>query len=411
MQLNNFSLKNLNKPLQMFWVIFETTIFNICCMKKHLTIFLLLLISGSIYAQDSTNFIKRIIKNTFSSQGDTTRKGSFFILPAFAYAQETGAELGIAATYNFYLDKENVTSRTSNISLISTITTEKQKKININADLWTKNNDYHILLELRARDWPFNFYGIGNNTWKTDEDYLDQTLYRIKADVEKRIAPKLYLGVNTSYDHFKFEDKENGGIFDTDPSISGKTGGQYASFGLSALYDTRDVTTYTNKGFYSRVKYAFVPQLFEETDFNGSLLEADVRGFHPLSQKVNVAGQILYRGTYGENIPFYSLRDLGGDMTMRGYYLGRYKDKNYLATQAELRYRFHPRFGILAYGGTGTTFSPEHKARFIPSYGAGIRYFFSIEHSSSIRFDYAFGEKRTGEERQKGFYLSLSEAF
>lgn len=379
-------------------------------MKKHVTFFLLVIFSCTTQAQDSSNFIKRIIKKTFSSQGDTTRKGSFFVLPAFAYAQETGAEFGVASTYNFYLDKENIASRTSNITLISTVTTKKQKKININADLWTKDNDYHVLLELRARDWPFNFYGLGNETWKADEDYLEQTLYRFKADVEKRILPKLYLGVNSSYDNFKFKDVEAGGIFESN-SIIGKTGGQYATIGVSALYDTRDVTTYTNKGFYGRIKYAYAPKLFTETDYNGSLVETDFRGFYPLHTKLNLAGQILYRGTYGENIPFYTLRDLGGDMTMRGYYLGRYKDKNYLATQAELRYRFHPRFGLLGFIGSGTTFSEEHKSRFVPTYGAGIRYFFSIEHSSSIRLDYAFGEKRPGEERQSGFYLSISEAF
>lgn len=379
-------------------------------MKKLLTFFFILTLVSPTQAQDSENFIKKLIRKTFSSEKDTTRKGSFFILPAFAYAQETGAEFGIAATYNFYLDKEDLESRTSNITLISTVTTKSQKKINVNADLWTKNNDYHILLELRARDWPFNFYGLGNETWKADEDYLEQTLYRAKIDVEKKVAPKLYFGVNSSYDNFKFKDVETGGIFDSN-TVLGKTGGQYLTLGVSALYDSRDLTTYTNKGFYSRLKYALAPKIFSEADFSGSLFEADVRGFHPLHKKVNIAGQIVYRGTYGKDIPFYAMRDLGGDMTMRGYYLGRYKDKNYLATQAELRYRFHPRFGVLGFLGTGTTFSSEHKARFVPSYGGGIRYFFSIEHSSSIRLDYAFGEKRTREKRQSGFYLSISEAF
>jgi len=96
---------------------------------------------------------------------------------------------------------------------------------------------------------------------------------------------------------------------------------------------------------------------------------------------------------------------------MRGYYIGRYKDKNYLASQAELRYRFHPRFAAAAFTGVGSVFSKEYNARFIPSYGGGFRYFFSLEHNSNIRIDYAYGEQRPGEKRQSGFYLSLSEAF
>ncbi len=379
-------------------------------MKKLLTFFFILILVTPTQAQNSENFVKKLIRKTFSAEKDSTRKGSFFVLPAFAYAQETGAEFGIAATYDFYLDRENLLNRTSNITLISTVTTKSQKKINLNADLWTKNNDYHILFELRARDWPFNFYGLGNETRKDDEDYLEQILYRAKIDVEKRVASNLYLGVNSSYDNFKFKDVETGGIFDSN-NILGKSGGQYMTFGVSALYDTRDLTTYSNKGIYSRLKYAVAPPVFSESDFTGSLLEADIRAFHPLHKKVNIAGQIVYRGTYGKEIPFYAMRDLGGDMTMRGYYLGRYKDKNYLATQAELRYRFHPRFGVVGFLGAGSTFSAKHKARFAPSYGGGIRYFYSIEHSSSIRLDYAFGEKRTGEERQSGFYLSISEAF
>ncbi len=379
-------------------------------MKKVLIFFFSTILLAPAQAQQSDNLIQKIIKKAFSTEKDSTRKASFFILPAFAYAQETGAEFGVAATYDFYLDKQDLNSRTSNITLISTITTKSQKKINLNADLWTKNNDYHILLELRARDWPFNFYGLGNETWKADEDYLDQTLYRAKVDVEKRVMPNMYLGVNASYDNFKFKDVEAGGIFESN-SILGKKGGQYMTLGVSALYDTRDVTTYTNKGVYSRLKYALAPDLFSETDFTGSLFEADVRAFHPLHRKINIAAQAVYRGTYGKQTPFYAMRDLGGDMTMRGYYLGRYKDKNYFATQAELRYRFHPRFGIMGFLGTGTTFSEQHKARFVPTYGGGFRYFYSIQHSSSIRLDYAFGEKRAGEERQSGFYLSISEAF
>lgn len=99
-------------------------------------------------------------------------------------------------------------------------------------------------------------------------------------------------------------------------------------------------------------------------------------------------------------------------MIMRGYYNGRYRDQNLLATQAELRYRFHPRIGVAGFVGTGSTFRKGlGNTRFVPSYGGGIRYFFDLEHSSSIRLEYGVGEKRPGEKRQGGFYLSLSEAF
>lgn len=379
-------------------------------MKKSWLTGIFLIFSLVSTAQESDNLVKKLVKKVFSSEKDSTRGSSFMVLPAVAYAQETGFEYGIASNYSFYVDKNNPTSRTSNILLMGTLTTKHQKKINLNADIWTKDNDYHIITELRMRDWPFNFYGIGNDTWKADEDYLDQTLYRLKVDVEKKIQNKLYIGINSSYDKAIFQDVIPGGIFEEE-QVYGKLGGQYVTLGTSILYDSRDNTTYTNKGLYTRLKYTYAPDFFGKDNFTGSMTEADIRVFTPLQSKVNFAAQLLYRGTYGEHVPFYALRDLGGDMSMRGYYLGRYKDKNYLTAQAELRYRFHPRFGINTFLGGGSTFSREHTMRIVPSYGAGLRYFFSLEHGSSIRFDYAYGEKRPGEIRQSGFYLSLSEAF
>src|SRR5690606_30472496 len=99
-------------------------------------------------------------------------------------------------------------------------------------------------------------------------------------------------------------------------------------------------------------------------------------------------------------------------MMMRGYYTGRYRDRSLLAAQTELRYRFHPRVGVAAFVGAGSTYNDGlNSARFLPSVGGGLRYFFDLEHNSSIRLDYGIGEQRPGEKRQGGFYLALSEAF
>lgn len=381
-------------------------------MIRHKLLFILFFtgISLTCIAQREDNLVKKVIRKAFSPTTDSTRGASFMVLPAVSYAQETGLEIGIASTYDFYMDKADFQSKTSNLMFIATVTTEKQKKINLTSDLWTKRNDYHIITDIRFRDWPFNFYGIGNKTWKADEDYLEQKLYRFKVDVEKKLAPKVYAGINANYDYFKFSDVETGGIFES-PDIYGKSGGQFLALGVSALYDTRDVTTFTSKGFYVRAKYAYAPNFFGKENYHGSQVEVDLRGYYSFSKKTSLATQGLYRGTYGHNVPFYAMRDLGGDMSMRGYYLGRYKDNNYATAQAELRYRFISRFGATGFIGTGSTFSKENKIRLVPSYGGGVRYFFSLEHSSSIRLDYAFGEKRAGEKRQSGFYLSISEAF
>lgn len=378
----------------------------------HRLLFFLLpfLLSIQIRAQEKQGFISKLKKQYLSTEKDSSHNGSFIALPALGYAQETGVEFGLVSTYSFYTNKTGRHNRTSNIIFMTTLTSEKQKNIKLNTDIWTNDNTYHILSELRYRDWPFNFYGLGNSTLHTDEDRLGQKLARIKLDIERKISGNIYGGLNSIYEYFKMTDIEAGGILER-PDVIGRDGGMYAAFGASFLFDNRDFTTYSTQGLLVRAKYAFAPDFWKGENFTGSLVEMDSRFFYSPSPKLTLATQILFKATLGEQVPYYVYRDLGGGMSMRGYYLGRYKDKNYTTAQAEIRYRIIPRIGIVAFSGLGSTFSERQPFRTIVSYGGGIRYFFSLEHNSTVRFDYAFGEKRPGEKRQLGFYISLSEAF
>lgn len=377
-------------------------------LSRYTAIFTLLVVrSPDLKAQ---NIVQKLGKKFLSAEKDTTRSGSFMVLPAIGYAQETGVEYGLASSYNFYLDKSDSLIRTSTMVLMGTFTSKHQSNFKLQTDLWTKNNDYHFVSEMRYRNWPFNYYGIGMDTWKADEERVDQKLFRIKLEAEKKVGRNLYSGINIQYDNFTVRSDSTDQIFNQSDLI-GKQGGQQLLLGLSQLFDSRDNVSYTTRGYYAKLKMAYAPKLWTSTDFNGANLDLDLRGFIPLHKKVTLALQGIFRSTFGKTTPFYNYRELGGDMMMRGYYLGRYRDKNYLASQAELRYRFHPRFGVVGFSGVGSTFSKQNSSRYIPSYGGGLRYFFSLEHNSSIRFDYAYGEQRTGEKRQSGFYLSLSEAF
>jgi len=353
----------------------------------------------------------KLIKRFVSPEKDSTRSAGFIVVPALGYAQETGLEFGLAGVYNFYLDKTDSTIRTSNITFIGTFTTERQTNLKLESDIWTTGNQYHYTTELRFRNFPFNFYGIGNQTNEQDEDVLLMQLIRLRFEGERRLAPNYYAGINLAYERFAFSDRENGGIFQQAPPY-GQMGGGHFLLGISQLYDTRDINTYTTRGYYARAKYAYSPGFGGGSRFKGSILDVDLRAFLPLSDQLTLGFNGHYKTSIGSRIPFYIYRELGGDMMMRGYYTGRYRDRSLIAAQSELRYRFHPRVGVAGFIGTGSTYHDGWRnARLIPSYGGGIRYFFDLEHNSSVRLDYGIGEQRPGEKRQGGFYLSLSEAF
>ena len=379
-------------------------------MRKHLLLpflFILSCVSPSSFAQ------KKLIKKLFSNETDTTRSSSFIALPVLGYAQETGVEFGAVSLYSFYTDRQDTLTRASRLTGVATFTTKSQSNFQLKSDVWTPGNNYHYTTELRYKNFPFNFYGVGNNTVQANEDRITQKLFRMNAGVEKQFGKISYTGLNINFDSYRFTDKAAVGIYGTDPSIIDKDGGKVLFLGISQIIDNRNSNTYTSKGTYLKLNYSYAPAFFGDNNFDGGMFEADLRSFRSLSKKLVAGVNGLYQTIGNGGTPFYLLPQIGNDEMMRGYYTGRYRDENLIALQAELRLRLNPRLGLVGFAGTGTVY--EHGNFTIsdlkPSIGGGFRYFFDIEKGLSVRMDYAFGEKRPGETRQKGFYLSLGESF
>jgi outer membrane protein assembly factor BamA len=380
-------------------------LFSFIEMRKLVAVVLLFLSANVALAQ------KKLIQKLLSNEKDTTRKASFLPVPLFGYAQETGFEFGLGGLYSFFVDKKDTTNRSSNFFGAAYYTTKGTYNIGFDGDAWTKGNRYHLISEFKYRKTPFNFYGVGNETMALTEDKLVQKLIRIAFDLEKKIFPSSYTGLSVAFDNQQFTDDVEDGIFQTLPAT--KSGGSTLFFGISQSYDTRNSNNYPTKGFFGRVSYQYAPAFFGEGNFNGSQIKVNVRNFWAIAPKIVLGAQALLHTVKGSSIPFYVLPQMGNDKMMRGYYIGRYRDENLLASQAELRYRFTNRFGIVGFAGIGKVFANSNFSlqQLKPNYGLGGRYFFDTAKGLSLRIDYGIGEKKPNEDRQKGFYIGLAEAF
>lgn len=376
-------------------------------MKRILILSICLLISIGCSAQG------KLIKRLLSNDKDTTRKPSFMPIPVLGYTQETGFEFGAGALYSFYADRLDTNNRSSNFSGTASYSTKKTYNLSIFGDAWSKGNKYHALAEIRFRKMPFNFYGIGNRTMKANEDKLEQQQFKIQFDLEKTFIKNFYTGASLAFEDYLFEDRSEGKVFTQRPNIQGKPGGKVFYIGASQSYDTRNSNNYPTKGFFGRLTYQYAPDLFSGDNFTGSKITLNVRNFWTLGDKFVLGAQGIFQDLESHHYPFYLLPQLGNDEMMRGYYAGRYRDRNLLAIQSELRYRLNNRFGAVAFIGTGTVWGRTDFAfnNFKPDYGGGFRYFFDPAKGLSVRMDYGVGAKLRNEERQSGFYISLGEAF
>ncbi|WP_299288488.1 hypothetical protein [uncultured Mucilaginibacter sp.] len=367
-------------------------------MKRIL--FLLPIFLCTHFASAQPRFIRKIFL-----EKDSSKRSSLLPLPLVAYAQETGLELGFAALYSFYTDTSHKNTKVSNLYLPVSYTFKNQSRISLKTDYWLPANSYHLTADIGYSNFPFNFYGIGNDTRSINKTLLTQKRFHAIAGAEKAVFTHLFLGLNSDYEDYSFKDQ----LINT--NLPGKQGGGSLFYGPSLIFDNRNTNTYTLKGFYANLNGGLVSSI-NRSDYNGGYLNFDFRQFNSISKKLVLAFNGSYQFTTGSNTPFYLLQTLGNDQLMRGYYGGRFRDKYIIALQSELRYRLSDRIAVVGFGGTGTVYHSVFDLNDLkPNYGGGLRYFFDVEKGISIRADYGVGEKPAGEKRQSGFYLSLGEAF
>jgi outer membrane translocation and assembly module TamA len=99
---------------------------------------------------------------------------------------------------------------------------------------------------------------------------------------------------------------------------------------------------------------------------------------------------------------------VGSEVILRGYPKNRFRDKHFLATQAEYRFPIFWRFGGVAFAGVGDVFettSDLRADRLKYSIGTGLRFLMNPKERLNIRFDYGIG-------REGGYYyFSVTESF
>ncbi|MBS7566114.1 polymerase [Mucilaginibacter sp. Bleaf8] len=379
-------------------------------MKKY-KLLLLVLFTTISAAQAQLNFLPKFVRRMLFEK-DSSRSASFFLLPVISSAPETGLEGGASALYSFYTDKTDPSTRVSNIFAYGTLTTKGQQRVSLSSSYWLPQNRYHYSGAISYVNFPFDFYGIGNDTRKVDEERIGEKRFKISFTGEKRFGKYIYAGYVLGGLDYRYKINNTGKRFEAQIPAQDRNGGASIYAGPTLTFDNRNNNTYTTRGIIINTYLNVMHGLYANNSYKGSFFDFEYAQFIPLHKRLVLGLNVQEQSLLGSNTPFYLLPELGNDEMMRGYYNGRYRDRNMVAGQAELRFRLSDRFGLAAFAGTGTVFrSSFNWDELKPNYGGGLRYFFDTEKGLSMRVDYGIGEKRPGEPRQSGFYMSLGEAF
>jgi outer membrane protein assembly factor BamA len=333
------------------------------------------------------------------------RKGRWLVLPIILRSPVTKWGLGIAQSYIFPASKSDSISRASNIESLALYTQNKQMVLLLGCNIYTRDERYIIHWRNSLSNFPDKFWGIGNFTPESNKESYVYKQFLINPQVLRKISRKFYTGLFYEYQKVFEVNYTSGGRFDRE-QVSGRAGSAVSGLGIILAWDSRDHAFSPGKGFFLQLTAAQFAQVFKsEYDFINYQL--DLRNFYTLFKKHVIAFQVIGYLTQG-NVPLRNLALLGGSDIMRGYYAGRYRDKDILASQVEYRLPIYKRLGMVGFAGGGRVSDKlkNFSLRGIRySVGGGLRLALKPGDKLNLRVDYGVGY------RSSGLYVTVSEAF
>lgn len=245
-------------------------------------------------------------------------------------------------------------------------------------------------LELRPPDNTDS--GSGRVDWLVDGGFF-------QARISRKLRGNWYLGVTARY--LDITQTIGQDIDDDDFNLQSEI--TSAGIGLNLDFDSRDKPSNAYSGRFLELKAMTSEQSNANADSYQSY-HARFRSYHRLSDPLVVAWDVSACRKSGQTPLWDTCR-----LALRGFPVTDYLSNKSAYAQAEVRWRFYKRLGLVAFAGAGRvgdSFGNRGEGDTIPSYGAGIRLMLLESQRINLRIDYARSDH--GEE---AWYLAVTEAF
>jgi len=350
---------------------------------------------------------------TYKSIGQIPLKDSMpnnkqvLIFPVISRSIETDWSFGVASSATFHIAKNDTITRTSNAQALVLYSLKKQFVAAINGTEYFKKEKYILNEQLSYSNFPDNFWGIGNSTPDSaKEAYTFRQAYTY-FHLMRHLGNRCYVGLIYEMQNVMEVKYEQDGLFDKQ-KVAGKMPYLVSGTGFSFTYDTRTAAFSPDAGTFAQVSSTHFGRI-SGSDFDYTNFVLDYRKFYRIHKQQVLALQGYFFGNVGSEVPIRSLASLGGNNSMRGFYDGRYRDKNQMVVQGEYRMPVYGKWGLVLFGSSGdvgSSFTDFSLNNLKYSYGGGIRFAISKREKLNLRLDYGFGSGNN-----RGLYFELGEAF
>lgn len=336
---------------------------------------------------------------------DMHKRIDWGVVPGPFYTPELGIGIGVAAVGFYRPDEEQQRAPISSLSLTGFVSSTGAFGVGYENNTFLRNDQWRFILSGDVSYRPLDYWGQGyaeGHHQRGKQSYNSRTL-SFNPEILYRLQAHTYVGMGGALAYEKatgLQNKAAGSFFQHPVPLN------ELNTGVSLLfsYDTRDVTINPSKGQLLNLRYTdYLPELGGDNRL--SIWDMQYNLYHAVNPTTLLAWD-LYGRFAGGNVPWTMDGTLGDSHHLRGYYQGRYRDRNVVTTQIELRKKLSWRHGMVAWAGAGSM-SPHPSevldGHWLPSVGIGYR--FEIKKRMNLRLDYGVGQKSSG------FYFQVGEAF
>lgn len=345
----------------------------------------------------------RVVDYFLNSDKHSGKNFNFGILPGPHFSSTVGLGLGLVATGLYSLDRSDPALPQSNAALYADMTTKGFLLIGLKGNNIFRKERYRLDYRLYTYTFPTRFWGMGYGNGRNDDNETDYRRFRFDAMARflVQVKGKLYVGPLVSYRFIRASEIEGQGL----PLFEGQERTlRSLEAGLSLTYDSRDFMLNAYRGWFVQLDQTFAPR-WVAGDYNYAKTDLTVSTYRQVWKGGVLAGE--WHSAFIDGTPGWGMMsEAGASGRLRGYYEGRYRDRNIMEAQVELRQHVWKRNGVALWLGAGEVFPKFGELRWkrvLPNAGAGYRWAF--KHRVNVRLDCGFSRDGCG------FMFNINEAF
>jgi hypothetical protein len=254
----------------------------------------------------------------------------------------------------------------------------------------------------------YRFYGIGDAAGEGGSSVpIVQKATLFAPELLFHAGARTFLGLR--YRGIRVETAVEGSTGSLPPAVADALPGSAtitsSGFGPRATFDTRDNDMNPSSGTLAELRANFADDAFG-SDFNYETWE--LSGTYYRRAGPGVTALRAYACHASERAPLFDLCLYGSGSDLRGYEVGRYRDRAMVAAQAEYRFPLGGRWGGVVFGGWGKvapSFDAMDEQLDLPSIGAGLRWLAAEKARVNLSVDVARARDSTS------LYVYVRESF